>query len=845
MNTAARAVKSNHRSDTNSVVEPSSHASIEHWFAQRGWDCFDFQRRAWRAWQQGHSGVIHSPTGSGKTMAAWGGPLQHLIDQPALPGLRLLWITPLRALAADTERNLNQPLQDLDIDWRVASRTGDSSSYQKQKLRRKPPRALVTTPESLALMLSYADAHDLFRHVDGIVVDEWHELMDQKRGVLLQLALARLRRWCPRLRIWGLSATLANVELAARMLIGERSRQQARLIQGVAPRRVLIDTLLPDDINKFPWCGHLGLQQLRGVLQKIQQARSTLLFTNTRSQAELWHQAIDAVMPGAAETLGLHHGSLDRGVRKDIERRLAQGDVRCVVATSSLDLGVDFSAIDQVMQIGSPKGAARLLQRAGRSGHQPGGRSRIICVPTHAMEVLEMAAARQAIDQQRLEARQPPALCLDVLAQHLVSCALSDDASGKGFAADEMLAEVRDSHAFGELSDADWNWTLQFITRGGSVLDAYPDYHKVATERTGDGTLRYVVKQRRIGNQHRMNIGTISADGVMQVSLLKGGSGGGKLGTVEESFIARLRPGDHFLFAGRNLQLQRVRDMTAWVRLGQRRDKQTPRWAGGRMPLSSLLADEMLQLIEQFEQGTREQPAELACLAPILSLQQQRSALPARDRLVIETCGSREGQHVFLYPFAGRLAHEGLAMLLAWRMAQSSPLSFSFAANDYGLELLTDADALADLSAHNWRRWLSADNLQADIEQSLNAAELARRHFRDIARIAGLVFPGRPGQHKSMRQIHASASLIYTVLCDYDSDHRLLQQARLEARHKELDWQRLQACLQHLADSEICIRHCERLTPMAFPLWAERQRGQLSSEDWQQRVQRMLGRITT
>jgi len=814
--------------------------AVEQWFQQRGWRCFDFQRRAWQAWQQGHSGVIHSPTGSGKTMAAWGGPLQHLLDHPDLPGQRLLWITPLRALAADTERNLNQPLTDLGCDWRVASRTGDSSSHQKQKLRRQPPRGLITTPESLALMLSYADAFDLFRHLDGIVVDEWHELMDSKRGVLLQLALARLRRWCPAVRIWGVSATLANVDLAARMLVGENPHSKPQLIAGVSPRRVEIESLLPDDIGKFPWSGHLGLQQLRGVLQAIQQARTTLLFTNTRAQAELWHQAIDAVMPGAAEQLGLHHGSLDRGVREDIEQRLLRGELRCVVATSSLDLGVDFAGIDQVMQIGSPKGAARLLQRAGRSGHQPGGTSRIVCVPTHAMEVLEMAAARRAIEQQRLEAREPPSLCLDVLAQHLVSCALGNDRCGKGFSAVTMLAEVRDSHAYRELTDADWHWILQFITRGGSVLDAYPDYHKVCTTKDEHGRVRHVVKQRRIANQHRMNIGTISADGVMQVCMVRGG----KLGTVEESFVARLRPGDHFLFAGRNLQLQRVRDMTAWVKAGQRRDKQTPRWAGGRMPLSSLLADELLQLIEQYEQGEHDKPAELACLAPLLTLQQQRSALPARQRLVIETSSSREGQHVFLYPFAGRLAHEGLAMLLAWRLAQSAPLSFSFAANDYGLELLTDSEALAGFSVSDWRRWLSPAHLLDDIEHSLNAAELARRHFRDIARIAGLVFPGRPGQHKSMRQIHASASLIYSVLCDYDSDHRLLQQARGEALQRELDWQRLQRCLQHLADCEISLHQCARLTPMAFPLWAERQRGQLSSEDWQQRVQRMLGRIT-
>ncbi len=820
-------------SSTANHLSCSPGTRLEGWFQQRAWTVFDFQRTAWHAWLQGQSGIIHSPTGSGKTMAAWGGPLQHLLDNPALPGLRLLWITPLRALAADTAKNLNTPLTDLQAGWQVAIRTGDTSSYQKQKLRRQPPRALVTTPESLALMLSYVDAYSLFRRLDGIVVDEWHELMDSKRGVLLQLCLARLRGWCPRLRTWGVSATLANLDTAADMLLGMTSGSAGRIVQGMQPKNVQVDSLLPADIGSFPWSGHLGLKQLRPVLEAIEQARTTLLFTNTRSQAELWHQAIDSVMPGAAEQLGLHHGSLDRDMRQTIEQRLASGQIRCVVATSSLDLGVDFSSIEQVIQIGSPKGAARLLQRAGRSGHRPGDISRVICVPTHALEMLEISAARHAIEQQQLESRQPYQLSLDVLAQHLVSCALSGDDTGKGFEPNQLLTEIQGSHAYRHLSSKDWRWVLTFITQGGAALSAYPNFHKVVRNPQG----RYVVTSKRIAMQHRMAIGTITCDGVMGVQFVKGK----KLGYVEESFIARLKPGERFLFAGRSLELKRVRDMTAYVKTARGKDRQTPRWMGGRMPLSALLSDAVLACIDSYARTGRVTP-ELQCLQPLLQLQQQRSALPSGQHLLIEQTNSREGHHLYLFPYAGRLAHEGLAMLLAWRISQAQPTTFSFSANDYGFELLSRQRITADQAA--WREWLSTDQLQADIKHSLNATEMARRHFRDIARIAGLVFPGRPGKHKSMRQIQASSGLIFDVLRDYEPHNRLLQQASQEAFERELDFNRLRNALLRIQAVPLRLMSTERLSPFAFPLWADRLRGQLSSEDWATRTERMLARIS-
>ncbi len=794
--------------------------AIEDLFKARGWPVFEFQRRAWAAYAAGRSGLIHAPTGSGKTLAAWGGPLLESIDQPPR-GLRYLWITPLRALAVDTTENLNRAVAELGLGWAVALRTGDTSSAERARINKTPPPALVTTPESLALMLSAADSTRRLGRLRGVIVDEWHELLGSKRGVLLELGLARLRALNPELRLWGLSATLGNVDQAMQVLLGPKG--SGALIAGDTERDIEIETLLPAEIERFPQAGRTGLNQLPGVLKALDQARSTLLFTNTRAQAELWFQAIRSVVPWP-EAVHLHHGSIDRDQRLGAETAVREGRARCVVATSSLDLGVDFSPVDQVIQIGSPKGIARLIQRAGRSGHRPGETSRLLAVPTHALEILEIAAARRQVERRRIEARTPLAGSLDVAAQHLVSCAL-----GGGFEADAMLAELRDTHAYRDLDDERWQWLLDFITRGGPALQAYPGFRRVIEE---NGVYR--VSDRRIAAMHRMSVGTISADGHLQVRFVKGGS----LGQIEERFLTRLKPGEHFIFAGRLLKLERIRDMVAYVRLGKAQRPAVPRWAGGRLPLSTLLADAMLAL---FATADRELPADLNPIAALLAQQARQSALPGPDRLLIEQTHSRDGAHLYLYPFAGRLVHEGLAALLAWRLAQESPISFSMTVNDYGIELVSDQPVALDEA--RLRRLLGTERLDADILASLNAAEMARHRFRDIARVAGLVFQGYPGRQKRARQLQASSGLMFDMLSEHDPDNLLLEQAQAEVLEAEMELSRMRRTLGDIAERQLVLTRPERLTPLAFPLWADRLRGQLSSEDFQARVERMLNAL--
>jgi ATP-dependent Lhr-like helicase len=794
---------------------------IECLFRDRGWPVFDYQRRAWAAYAKGVSGLIHAPTGSGKTLAAWGGPLMESIEQPPA-ALSYLWITPLRALAVDTANSLNRAVSDLGMDWSVGLRTGDTSTSERARQKKTPPPALVTTPESLSLMLSYADSAKRLGKLRAIVVDEWHELLGSKRGVLLELALARLRALNPSLRSWGLSATLGNVDEAMTVLLGPSGSGQC--IAGDVDRQITIETLLPERIETFPQAGRSGLHQLPGVLKALNGADSTLLFTNTRSQAELWFQAIEAVVPWP-EQVRLHHGSVDREQRLETERMLRSGQLRCVVATSSLDLGVDFSPVDQVIQIGSPKGIARLIQRAGRSGHRPGQTSRLLCVPTHALEVLEVTAAKNRVATGQVEGRQPLAGSLDVAAQHLVTCAL-----GGGFRAEDMYRELKDTHAYADLDRTRWNWLLDFITRGGPALKAYPGFQRVTEQ---DGMFKVI--DRRIAAMHRMSIGTITADGHLQVRFVKGGS----LGHVEERFLTRLKPGDHFIFAGRLLRLERIRDLIAWVRLGRSARPNVPRWAGGRLPLSTLLADAMLELLAASQSN---KPAEgLQAIATLLERQSTQSSLPTPHQLLVEQTTSREGAHLYLFPFAGRLVHEGLAALLAWRIGRDEPRTFSMTVNDYGIELISDR--AVDLSQRRLRGWLSPDNLEDDILASLNAAEMARHRFRDIARVAGLIFQGYPGRQKRVRQIQASSGLMFDMLSEHDPSNLLLAQARSEVLEAEMELTRLRATLEHIQRRTIKMHQTERLSPLAFPLWADRLRGRLSTEDFQDRVNRMLARL--
>ena len=808
-------------------------AAVEAWFVARGWQPFDFQREVWAAMAAGEGGLLHATTGSGKTYAVWLGALQRA--QPAA-GLQVLWLTPMRALAADTTAALQAPLPALAPAWTVGARTGDTPSAERARQDRRLPTALVTTPESLSLMLTRERACDELGGVHTVVVDEWHELIGNKRGVQVQLALARLRRWNPKLVVWGLSATLGNVDEAMATLCGAgehgpAGRRGARRVPGRVDKALRIDTLLPADPGRFSWGGHLGAQMLQPVVDEIDRSRTTLVFTNTRSQAEIWYQLLLQARPDWAGIVALHHGSLDKSVRAWVEAGLKDGRLKAVVATSSLDLGVDFLPVERVLQIGSAKGVARLLQRAGRSGHAPGRESRVTLVPTNTLELVEAAAARHAALAGRVEARHGPDKPLDVLVQHLVTVAL-----GGGFVAAELFDEVKTTHAYRGLTRAEFDWALAFVERGGDSLAAYPEYHRVALV---DG--RWCVPDRGIARRHRLQVGTIVSDAAMAVKWL----GGGTIGTIEEGFIARLNPGDHFVFAGRVLEYVRTQDMAAYVRLGRKKKGVVPAWAGGRMPLSSELADAVQALLDGTAaqlRGPRADAAftdlEMQAARPMLQAQARLSQLPQRGRLLVERYTSREGHHLFLYPFAGRNVHIGLAQLLAWRLAREQPNTFSLSVNDYGLEILAARPVPLDEALQ--ARLFDSRQLQADVLASLNSGELAQRRFREIARVAGLVFSGYPGAPKSTRQLQASSSLFFEVFRKYDGGNRLLGQAEGEVLAQELEIDRLGATLRHLATLPWALVELAAPSPFALPLLVERLREQLSTEKLKDRLDRLL-----
>ncbi|HEX2723562.1 MAG TPA: ligase-associated DNA damage response DEXH box helicase [Gemmatimonadaceae bacterium] len=803
-------------------------APAHEWFASHGWAPFAFQQDVWKAYLAATSGLVHAATGTGKTLAAWWGPLlEYLIENrtsgaaPAVP-LRVLWITPLRALASDTAGALQQPVSDIGLPWTIETRTGDTAPSTRSRQSRRLPTALVTTPESLSLLLSRENASSQFTNLRVVVVDEWHELMGTKRGVQTELALAHLRTMCPQLRTWGLSATIGNIEEARRTLIGRQARKST-IVRGVEPKRIIVDSLIPPVIERFPWAGHLGTQMVSQVIQAIEEGNTSIVFTNTRSQTEIWYQAILAHRPEWAGTIALHHGSLDRKTRDWVEDGLREERLRCVVATSSLDLGVDFSPVDRVLQIGSPKGIARITQRAGRSGHRPGASSRITCVPTHTLELLEVAAARDGVEAGSIESRCPVSRPLDVLAQHVVTMAVGD-----GFIPAELVREVRTTEAYHDLPDDEWEWVLSFVSNGGDALKGYPEYSKVTPDADG----RWRVTDRTIARRHRMAIGTIVSDADIVVQYLRGK----RLGTVEESFIARLRQGDRFVFAGTPVEFVRVRDMVAWVRRAPDVKSIIPRWMGSRLPLSGELAAALRARLGEAAAGIF-RDAEMEALHPILDVQGKWSRIPAADELLIERVHSREGFHLFFFPFEGRLVHEGLAALFAWRISRIKPISFSLSSNDYGFELLSpDEPPLHEALANGL---LDASNLLDDIPASLNATEMARRQFREIARVAGLVFPGFPRSGKTARQLQASSGLFFDVFQRYDAGNMLLSQAHREVLERQLERTRLGTTLQRLSSARVIITAPKRTPPLAFPLLVDRNRQRVSSEKLGDRVRRL------
>ena len=796
-------------------------------FKKRGWKVLAFQREAWKAYASGKSGLIHAPTGTGKTYAVWVPPLAEWMSEQGkprqrktVPGLQVLWITPLRALVEDTKISLTELCQDLDVPWTVEARTGDTSGALKARQRRRLPSCLVTTPESLSLLLSYPDFKESASGLKAVIVDEWHELLATKRGSQTELCLARLRKWNLSLRTWGLSATLGNMETAMSALLGTSSN--GTLVRGSLKKKFHIQTIVPKDMERFPWAGHLGGKLVKEVAQKIESAKTSLVFTNVRSQTEYWFNALLALRPEWEEQIGIHHGSIDRKSRREMEIRLREGTIKAVVCTSSLDLGVDFSPVDQVIQIGGPKGVARLLQRAGRSGHQPGVPSKIICVPTQAMELIEFAAARDAIEKMKVEKREPLRAPLDLLAQHLVTIGL-----GEGFRKKAVLEEIRSAWSYRDLTEEEWRWTIDFLVKGGKCLKAYDQFKRV-TDKRGF----FSVEDRKVERFHRMSIGTITSDPAILVKMRSGKA----LGTIEESFVSRLKPGSNFFFAGRLLVLERIRDLTAYVRKAKSKNGAIPVWGGGKSPLSSELAVSVREKLREFSDGIVKD-REMKAMEETLSLQAEWSALPGNENFLIERTKTRQGTSWFLFPFAGRLAHEGMAALVAYRMSRLEPMTLSVSFNDYGFHLCSNSDR--DIELSDWKSLLSPDAVTDELVACMNLSEMAKRQFREIARVAGIVFQGYPGSQKSNRQLQASGGLFYDVFSKYEPENLLLVQSKREVLEGQLEVERMREALQRISNQAFILKKPRKLTPFSFPLWAEAIRAQLSTESWGDRVRKM------
>lgn len=820
------------------------------WFNSRGWKAFPFQHEVWDRYHEGYSGLLNAPTGSGKTFALWIPALIESIEADAWVskkgekprGLQVLWITPLRALAKDIHAALQSSAKEMGVHWRVELRTGDVSSAKKKKQLEKLPEALIITPESLHLLLSYGNSEQIFGNLKAIIVDEWHELFGSKRGVLVELALSRMKNICsaklksiPKisgqagvqansavLKIWGISATIGNLKQSMDVLLGNDFRGRKTIVVANVKKNISIQSVIPDEIERFPWAGHLGTKLIPKILPIIEQYRSTLLFTNTRGQAEIWYQKILEAAPHLAGIMALHHGSLSKEVRTWVENALHGGKLKLVVCTSSLDLGVDFTPVETVIQVGSPKGVARFLQRAGRSGHQPEALSTIYFVPTHSLELIEGAALKEAVERMILEDRIPYLNSMDVLVQYLVTLA-----TGDGFRKEEIFREVRSSFAFHDLSAEEWEWCLQFITTGGSSLDQYEEYSKVDES---DGIFK--VHDQRIALRHRLTIGTIVSDLSMSVKYLSGKS----LGSIEEWFITRLKPGDAFWFAGKSLELVHIRNNIAYVRKAKGNRGVIPSWQGGRMPLSTQLSAMIRKKIDEVKHH-KEKETEVKALKPLFDLQQQRSAIPALDEFLIEKTETNEGYHCFFFPFEGRLVHEGMAALLAHRIAMIRPFTFSMAMNDYGFELLSDHEIPLEEAIDDGL--FSTENLYAEIYASVNATEMAKKKFREIARIAGLIFAGFPGNQQKERHLQASTELIFKVFSEYDPKNLLLKQCYQEVMDFQLEEHRLRAALLRIQSQKILIQYPERPTPLSFPIIVDRFREKLSSEKLEEQVRKM------
>ena len=803
------------------------------WLEAKGFRPFLFQEETWTHISANESGLVNAPTGCGKTFSVFLGTLIRYINlhpddyqTRKTEGLQLVWITPLRALAKDIGRAMEEVLAELRLPWKAGIRNGDTSVAERTRQKKQMPEILIITPESLHLLLAQKGYPALFGSLSVIAVDEWHELLGSKRGVQVELAISRLvhLQEIPSRRpmIWGISATIGNLDEAGEVLLSPLQRP-CITVTAKLRKEIRVESIYPDEIEKYPWAGHLGIKLAHKLIPVIQSGGTCLIFINTRGMSETWYQTLLDICPDLAGVIALHHGSIDPELRNWIEDNLHTGRLKAVVCTASLDLGVDFRPVDTVIQVGSPKGVARFLQRAGRSGHQPDAISRIFFLPTHSLELMEAAALKSAMGENLIESRVPFTNCYDVLLQYMNTLAISE-----GFCSPELYNEIKTTYCYRDLSEDEWGQLLHFATQGGNAMQQYDDFKKVELE---DGVYR--IKSRKLAMRHRMHIGTIVSDAMLKVKFITGGY----IGVIEEYFISRLSPGDVFTLAGRNLEFVLIKDMTVLVRKSTSKKSIIPSWNGGRMPLSANLGRKLRSELNRYREGTSSDSEELKALHPLFALQASLSHVPAENELLIEQIETKDGFHLFVYPFEGRLVHEAMAAILAWRISRIQPITFSFAMNDYGFELLSDQPIPVDDT--NVYELFSTEGLLMDIQRSVNNTEMARRKFRDIAVIGGLIFQGMPGEKKKARHLQSSASLLFNVFSEYDSGNLLLRQAYQEVLDQQMEEARLRDMLQRIQHSKIVLTFPEQLTPFCFPIKVDSMREDLSSEKLEDRIKKM------
>ena len=814
---------------TSILKENENYKLIEDWFDKQGWEVFPFQAKTWTAFLEGRCGIVNAPTGSGKTYALFlGAVLSHLTKVKKVKrGPVIIWVSPIRALTKEIKLSTERAIEALGLDWTVGIRSGDTSTTERKKQFEKPPEVLITTPESLHVILATKGYSRFYKNVHCIVFDEWHELMGSKRGVQCELTVSRLKGLNPGLMVWGISATIGNLDEAITVLLGTDRKKEDVLIRSDIKKEIEVMPIFPDNVEKYSWSGHLGLKLADKLIPIIEESKTTLIFTNTRAQAEIWYQRLLELIPDLAGLMAMHHGSISRTLRDWVEQELYSGNLKVVVATSSLDLGVDFRPVETIIQVGSPKSVARFMQRAGRSGHSPGAVSNIYFLPTHALELVESAALKTAIHEGHVERRIPYIRSWDVLIQYLMTLATSE-----GFSAPVIYDEIRKTHCYSSIEEKDWQDVLYFLVNGSQSLSAYDEYRKLVYD---DGI--YKVVDRRVAQRHRLSIGTISSESMMNVRFVKGG----RIGMVEEWFISHLNVGDSFWFAGRPLELVMIKEMTAFVRMSKKKTKKIPSYLGGRVPLSSEMSEVLRQMLYDYKEDKKLE--EMHRLTPLLEMQSETSYLPSEDEFLIEYMVTNEGYHLLMYPFEGRYVHEGMGALIAQRISRQIPISFSIAMNDYGFELLSDTPI--DLEAFLTKELFDPKGLAQDIQASMNATELARRRFRDICRIAGLIFQGFPGKAKKSKHLQASSSLLFEVFKDYEPTNLLYLQTYDEVMTFQLEEARMREALKRIQEQKFVIKKPANPTPFSFPIMVDRLREKMSTEKLEDRIRKITIRYVS